>query len=145
MKADADRYEQAQASVPYSGSYSDSGLLPSEVCSEPPKAATSEPPVLTYPVTGKGGTEWHLTPSKLREYEQTYPTLDILAALRAARQWCVDNPTKRKTSRGMPAFCSRWLESAVHPLRREARPRGQRRGAGRDRQFQRPVTPRGLP
>lgn len=90
--------------------------LPSEVCSEPPRPAThepTEPPVMTFPVTGKV-KEWHLTPGKLAEYEQTYPALDVTAALRAARQWCIDNPAKRKTARGMGAFCARWLEGAVN-------------------------------
>lgn len=85
---------------------------PSEVSSEPLPAA-SEPPVMSFPVTGKE-KQWHLSPGKLGEYEQTYPTLDVAAALRAARQWCIDNGAKRKTHRGMPAFCSRWLEACVN-------------------------------
>lgn len=107
-------------------------LPPTEVCSEPPVPAISEPVLLTFPVTGKQ-REWHLTESKASEYRQTYPGLDVLGALRSARQWCVDNATKRKTHRGMPAFCARWLERSVnHGQHRTTGPPGTVpfRGAG---------------
>lgn len=91
---------------------------PTEVCSEPPKAASSEPPVppvpdspilMTFPTTGSGPREWHLTEAKVEEYRTTFPGLDVLAEFRLARQWCIDNTAKRKTARGMPAFLTRWL------------------------------------
>lgn len=84
-------------------------MLPSEACPEPPKTADAGPAVLTAPTTGSGAKEWHLTAAKLAEYEAAFPALDVLAALRAAVQWCRDNPAKRKTAKGMPAFCSNWL------------------------------------
>lgn len=82
---------------------------PTESCPEPAEEPPpSEPPLLSFPCA-KNGTQWHLTASKAAEYQETFPHLDILATLRVARQWCIDNPAKRKTSRGMPGFCSRWL------------------------------------
>ncbi len=83
-------------------------------CSE--VAAGSSPPtapaVLVFPVVGKGPTEWPLTVSKLAEYEQAFPGVDALQECRNARQWCIDNPTKRKTKTGMAAFLTRWLTKA---------------------------------
>lgn len=84
---------------------------PSESCSEPAQAPPAEPPLLSFPCH-KDGVEWHLTASKVAQYQETYPHLDVLAVLREARQWCIDNPAKRKTPGGMPSFCSRWLTKA---------------------------------
>lgn len=47
--------------------------------------------------------------SKLSEYRESFPGVDVIAEARKARQWCIDNPAKRKTARGMAAFLSRWF------------------------------------
>jgi hypothetical protein len=99
---------------------------PSETCSEPPKPAASEPPILTVPCVGKGPKEYHLTASKLAEYETAFPALDVLAELRAASQWCRDNPPKRKTARGMPAFFTRWLTRCQDLGRNHHQPQPQK-------------------
>jgi len=57
----------------------------------------------------KGGDEWCLPKAKLREYQNAYPKLDVEAELRKAAQWLIDNPTKRKTERGMPRCLNSWL------------------------------------
>ena len=84
-----------------------------EVCSEPAKPASEpavpDPIVLTFPTVGKGGEEWHLRESKVAEYRESFPGVDVLAECRKARQWGADNPKKRKTATGMPAFLGRWL------------------------------------
>lgn len=85
----------------------------------PPKSTTAIPDpkvVMTFPLGKKdetGALEWNLTEAKMAEYADSYPTLDVLQALRSARQWLRDNPSQRKTSRGMPAFLSRWLTRDV--------------------------------
>ncbi len=85
-------------------------------CSEPPQAASSEPAdsseslvVLTYPTVGKGSRTWDLSKAKLNEYLESFPGVDVLAECRLALQWCRDNPKKRKTPSGMPAFLASWL------------------------------------
>jgi hypothetical protein len=70
------------------------------------------PIVLTFPTVGKRRKEWHLCESKLTEYRESFPDLDVLAECRKALQWCRDNPTKRKTATGMPPFLTRWLGKA---------------------------------
>jgi len=77
-------------------------------CSEPDKPAP-EPPVLEFPVVGSNSKPWPLFPSKLAEYRESFPGVDVLAECRAARQWCIDNPSKRKTTNGMAKFLAGWL------------------------------------
>ncbi len=89
--------------------------LPSEDSSEPLSASDSEQPsedgtaIMVFPCVGRGPTEWRLTDAKVEEYRQSFPAVDVLGECRKARQWCIDNASKRKTARGLPAFLSRWL------------------------------------
>lgn len=101
-----------------------------EVCSE--TASGSEPtastarvskgtPVeglLVFPTVGEGKA-WALTPQKLEEYRQAFPGLDPLRECKKALQWCVDNPAKRKTPRGMPSFLFRWLSRSQNGSRED--------------------------
>lgn len=77
---------------------------------------TTETAVLLFPVIG--GPDWPLFQQKLDEWKATFPALDVLAQCRLARQWCIDNPSRRKTARGIGRFLFGWLE------------RAQNRGAG---------------
>lgn len=61
---------------------------------------------------GKPGI-WELPASKLAEYRETFgDSLDVEAELRKARQWCLDNPPKRKTKSGIVKFLTGWLSRA---------------------------------
>lgn len=89
---------------------------PSVVCSEPPQAAHSEPPVesggkseYAFPIRGKGAKHWWLPAAKLEEYRESFPGIDVEAEMRKARQWARDNKSKRKTASGMLGFLTRWL------------------------------------
>ena len=82
-------------------------------CPEPSQATHSGPASeFVFPTTGKGPKEWALPQAKFDEYVKVYPHLGVLKELRKARQWCRDNPTKRKTARGMLAFLTGWLNRA---------------------------------
>lgn len=50
--------------------------------------------------------------SKVREYEETYPAIDVKQELRACRQWNIDNPKTRKTANGIGAHINAWLSKA---------------------------------
>ena len=98
-------------------------------CSEPgqsgSKPATADDPiVLTFPTVGSGPKEWHLRQSKLAEYVKSYPGIDVLAECRQALQWTRDNPTRRKTARGMTGFLNRWLNRSQDSGPRNARAQG---------------------
>lgn len=77
----------------------------------------AEPVFLEFPVIGSP-KPWPLVESKVAEYRATFVGLDVDGVLRKARQWCIDNSTRRKTPRGMPKFLFGFLE------------RAQNRGAG---------------
>jgi hypothetical protein len=64
---------------------------------------------LVFPTVGAGPKTWGLCESKVREYQTSFPGIDVVSECRKAWQWCQDNPAKRKTARGMPAFLARWL------------------------------------
>jgi hypothetical protein len=52
---------------------------------------------------------WKPTREMIEEWKATYPDLDLMAQLRRARQWCIDNVDRRKTQRGMRRFIGSWL------------------------------------
>lgn len=84
-------------------------LAPSAVRSEPAlDPATGRP--LTIPINT--GAEHPVTEDDLGEYRRLFPAVDLHRELLLARRWCLDNPTKRKTARGVRAFLTRWLEKA---------------------------------
>ena len=72
------------------------------------KVAPKEEPILTFPCSGDK-SEWHLYPSKEKEWQASFPGLIVLQECKKARQWIMDNPTKRKTHNGMTRFLGAWL------------------------------------
>lgn len=71
------------------------------------RQAASAPPVCLLPLnTGK---EYAITAAQVEEWGKLYPAVDIMQALNAMRGWCLANPTKRKTARGILSFVNRWL------------------------------------
>ncbi len=70
----------------------------------PPSA---EPPAITIPLIDK--TEHPVGQAQVQELQATYPAVDVMQQLREMRQWCIANPTNRKTARGIGAFMTRWL------------------------------------
>lgn len=59
----------------------------------------------------KDGSTYILGVKKIEEYMATYPSVNVLQSLREARQWLIDNPRRRKTSRGMGRFFNNWLNN----------------------------------
>ena len=81
----------------------------SEESSEP-----NEPPFLEFPIKASSGKKiFSLTHAKLGEYVQTFGNREAVEReLRKALQWLRDNPSKQKTSAGMPKFLGSWLSRA---------------------------------
>lgn len=86
--------------------------IPAEDCVEPaaPDSTPTDdsPVVMEFPCSGTPKT-WVLRQSKVDEWRESFPAVDIVSEVRKAKQWCLDNPTRRKTARGMPAFLGRWI------------------------------------
>lgn len=67
---------------------------------------------MEFPTVGAGGSEWLLPAGKAEQWQETYPDMNVPASLKRARQWCRDNPVKRKTAGGMVRFLGGWLSKA---------------------------------
>ena len=57
-----------------------------------------------------GGEEFEVRESFAAELTRLYPNVDIPATLRQMRGWCIGNPTKLKTPRGIRKFITGWCE-----------------------------------
>lgn len=68
---------------------------------------SDEPPAITFPLID--GTQHPIAHAMVRDWEVAYPAVNVMQKLREMRQWCIANPTNRKTSRGINAFVVRWL------------------------------------
>lgn len=84
-----------------------------ESCTKPVASAPAPVPTpaetqITIP-TNKNGNEFPILKTKMAEWEATFPGVDVPLTLVEIRQWCVDNPSKRKTDKGIHSFINRWL------------------------------------
>ena len=55
------------------------------------------------------GTEAAFTQAQVDDWGRAYPAVDVSQQLRQMRAWCIANPTRRKTARGVEAFIVGWL------------------------------------
>ena len=80
-------------------------------CSEPsPEVSKPEPGSgIKIPVVGTNAKYYDIPQSKLEEWSQAFPGIDVPAQCRKAAQWCRDNPAKRKTLKGVNRFLNTWL------------------------------------
>jgi hypothetical protein len=70
---------------------------------------SSEPTADVAAIPLNDGTEWRPSEKLVDEYRSLYPNVEIKQAFNAMRGWCLSNPSKRKTRRGITAFVNRWL------------------------------------
>lgn len=69
------------------------------------------------------GYEFPFYEKDIDEYRQLYPAVDIEQQFRTMKGWCKDNPTRRKTKRGIRSFVNRWLareQDKYHPSQRQS-------------------------
>lgn len=55
------------------------------------------------------GSEWRPTEALFAEYVRLYPNVDVKQQFNVMRGWCISNPKKRKTRRGITRFVNSWL------------------------------------
>lgn len=55
------------------------------------------------------GSEWRPTQALFAEYVRLYPNVDVKQQFNVMRGWCISNPQKRKTKRGITRFVNSWL------------------------------------
>lgn len=66
-----------------------------------------EPPFIKLPLND--GTEYPVTFDEVDECKKLYPAVNVEQELRNMRGWCLSNPTKRKTKKGISKFIHTWL------------------------------------
>ena len=105
---------------------------PSDSCPELPADGDSGPPpvAIWIPIkAGKmaapkgvqvrgenGSAEAGITRAQVEEYGESYgmEPKAVFAELKKARQWCIANPVKQKTPRGIMSFVNRWMDKAAN-------------------------------
>lgn len=93
-------------------------------------------PASEFLIPADDGSEFAIPADLLSEYRATYRRVDVAGELRKARAWCVSNPGKRKTRRGIPKFLNSWLsgaeaEAIKNPLGGAAEWKASQPGGGR--------------
>lgn len=80
------------------------------LCDSTPKAGHAQSTGKVFISIPILGDQVHsVTESEVLEYEQAYPAVDVKQSLRHMRQWCLANPKRRKTQRGVRGFITGWL------------------------------------
>ena len=57
----------------------------------------------------KDGTEGDIDPLWIKEWCELYWPDDVEVVIHKARIWCLDNPSRRKTKRGLRRFLGSWM------------------------------------
>lgn len=70
---------------------------------------TSEPEADVEALVLNDGSEWRPTEALFAEYVRLYPNVDVKQQFNVMRSWCLSNPKKRKTRRGITRFVNSWL------------------------------------
>lgn len=102
-----------------------------ELTLAPPPA--SEPGGPVFPCRGPGPGRWSPPARLVREWCETFPTIDVPYQIGRALTWVKANPGKKKTARGMEKFLLRWLDQEEDRARKGLPPRS---GAAEPKGFQ---------
>lgn len=77
------------------------------VCSE----QNSEPLAVDLPaIPLNDGSEWVPSLSTFNEWVELYPAVDIKTEFGRMRQWCLENPKRKKTKKGVRRFARTWID-----------------------------------
>ena len=72
-------------------------------------------------------TTHSVTAADVAEFAQLYPAVDVMQELRKMRGWLLNNPTRRKTKRGIKAFINLWLSKEQDRARAAPTPENVKR------------------
>lgn len=73
----------------------------------------------------KGGEEYLIDSGQIEIYKELFPEIDVEQQLRFMCSWCLQNPTKRKTSRGVGRFINGWLTKEAQVAAEKNKPKGK--------------------
>ena len=74
-----------------------------------PAEQATEPEADVAAIILNDGTEWKPTKALFEEYKRLYPNVDVKQQFNVMRGWCISNPSKRKTKKGVTRFVNSWL------------------------------------
>lgn len=74
-------------------------------CAEP--QSSSAPPTISIILNDK--TFFDVLPEDYNRWCELYPAVNVMQELRKMSGWCTDNPTRRKTKKGIRRFINNWL------------------------------------
>ena len=86
-----------------------------DVSAEPPDSRRSTPAAEPQPTPSEfdiplnDGSFYNVPMENIAVYKRLYPAVDVEQALRNMIGWCMGNPTRRKTRRGVKRFITGWL------------------------------------
>jgi hypothetical protein len=78
-----------------------------DLCTESQIDSMTPAAVIAIPLNDR--SEFHVTQEFFDEWVAAYPAVDVMQQLRNMRQWCMVNPSKRKTRQGVARFIVGWL------------------------------------
>lgn len=81
----------------------------SQVAPSPSTSTPPDPSQVVEHIPLNDGTEYPVTKDFVAELDRLYPAVDPVQTLREMRGWCIGNPTRRKTSRGVRGFITSWF------------------------------------
>ena len=70
---------------------------------------TSKPEADVEALILNDGSDWKPTEALFAEYVRLYPNVDVKQQFNVMRGWCISNPKKRKTRKGITRFVNSWL------------------------------------
>lgn len=73
--------------------------------SEPPEIVPDVPAIIL-----NDGSDWYPSSEDVATWETLYPGVDVKRELARMREWCINNPQRRKTKTGARRFVSTWLD-----------------------------------
>ena len=73
----------------------------------------------------KGGEEYLIDQSEVEIYKELFPEVDVEQQIRFMCSWCMENPSKRKTKRGIGRFINGWLTKEAQEVSEKAKPKGK--------------------
>ena len=73
----------------------------------------------------KGGEEYLIDSGQIEIYKELFPEIDVEQQLRFMCSWCLQNPAKRKTSRGVGRFINGWLTKEAQEAAERNKPKGK--------------------
>ena len=108
-------------------------------CTELPDASTApqelaaEPEADVSALILNDGSEWRPLAKDVEDWKRLYPGVDVPREFSRMRQWCIDNPRRRKTAHGIRRFARGWLDREQNRgWRNRAAPEHQQEPRGAD-------------